>query len=222
MTAFIDHFETYLLAALEKRHKLFAFIGEHTLDLDLDSGKASFDTGQVFPFQVLGTESDNTLTWLWSWAEEQTEMADGLMASSRALRAWGEHENIPEFSTPAVDLNRADGTMISIVASMIISATCFYREPYEGGALFILLFGAPIDGLPAFTRAQLQRQIVDMAARYDFNQRRALRAYFQYAGLPATENEDTLSAELENGERVVAEFARDDKLIRWNGETIDR
>jgi drug/metabolite transporter (DMT)-like permease len=58
------------------------------------------------------------------------------------LRAWGEKEGLQEFTLPSVDLDRADGTMLSLIASEVCKASGYYRDPYEGGALFLLLFAA--------------------------------------------------------------------------------
>ncbi len=219
MTAFIEYFETYLLAALEKQRRFQLLVGDHAFELDLDVGKARFDSRE-YSFQVLGTESDNTLTWLWAWADEQAELSDDLIASARTLKAWGEHEHLHEFTSPSVDLDRADGTMIALIGSMLAGASCYYRDSYEGGALFILLFGVPTAGLPALTRAELRRSLLDTAARYDFNHLRALRSYLRHAGLSFDETAQTLTAELATGERLLTEFNLDGKLILWNGEAL--
>ena len=57
-------------------------------ELDPDAGKLRFN-GLEFPMQVLGTESDNTLIWLWAWADEHTEVPAGLLQSAIELRNWG-------------------------------------------------------------------------------------------------------------------------------------
>ena len=98
MSSIIDHFEKTVFVSLEKQNGLFRRLGEHILDLDLDTGLARFSADAAFPFQLLGTESDNTLTWLWAWAEEQPEVSEDLLRSSRDLKAWGAREAVPEFT----------------------------------------------------------------------------------------------------------------------------
>jgi hypothetical protein len=219
MNDLIDYFERYALVSLEKQARLYSFLGQHVLDLDLDAGTARFND-ITLSFQVLGTESDNALTWLWAWAEEQTEVPDRLLASSGVLKAWGEKERIPDLTLPSLDLNRADGTMLSLIASEVCKASGYYRDPYEGGSLFILLHGVALDDQLVFDRQGLVRQLADLAARYEFNHRNALLSYFSARGIASAEAENAVSAELANGERLIAEFGPRGQLVTINGEAF--
>ncbi|HLA05089.1 MAG TPA: hypothetical protein VJZ16_03795, partial [Syntrophales bacterium] len=128
MSKLTTFFEQYALLALERQEKLAALVNGHTSELDLESGKIIFDNRLELPFQVLGSESDNTLTWLWAWSEEQTEIPEHLLISSLQLKDWGKHEGIEEFTIPSVDLSRADGHVLSLISSQISSASCYYRS----------------------------------------------------------------------------------------------
>ncbi len=219
MSGLKRYIERYALVSLEKQARLFSFLGEHILDLDLDAGTARFNDLAI-PFQVLGTESDNSLTWLWAWADEQTEVQDNLLTSARELKAWGEKEGLSELTLPALDLNRADGTLLALIASEVCRASGYYRDPYEGGTLFLLLYGIALDDQLVFDRKGLVRQLVDLVSRYDFNHRNALQSYFRARGVPAAEAGDTISAELANGERLVAVFDAAGQVRTINGEAL--
>src|SRR5512143_1441503 len=92
---FQAYLERYALLSLEKQDKLESLIGAHLHELDLDAGTIRFDALQ-FPVQVVGTESYNTLTWLWAWADEQAELPANLIQSAVQLRSWGTEADIPE------------------------------------------------------------------------------------------------------------------------------
>jgi hypothetical protein len=145
--------KTYLeksgLISLEKQERLAGLIGDHTVELDLDAGLVRFSGSFEFPFQVLGTESDNTLTWLWAWAEEQTEVPGDLMRAALEMKEWGAQAGVTECTRPSVDLNEADGHVLSLIASEVCRASCYYHDAYEGGGLFLLLFGQAIDRQPS-------------------------------------------------------------------------
>jgi len=127
MNTHTHYLEQYALLSLEKQDKLAFLLGDHTYELDLEAGKIRFNDDREFSFQVLGTESDNTLTWLWAWADEQTEVVpEHLLQASRQLRDWGRHAGIREFISPAVDLDRADGRVLSMIAAELCRASCFY------------------------------------------------------------------------------------------------
>ncbi len=217
---FQKYLEQYALLSLEKQDKLEALIGEHLHELDLDAGVIRFDRFQ-FPMQVIGTESDNTLTWLWAWADEQTELPSHLMQSAIQLRNWGAGEGLSEFTLPSVDLNRADGNAIALVSAEVCRASCFYQDDYEGGAVFLLLFDAMIDGGPSFDRQRLVRRLADLFSRYDLNQRNTLLSYLTAKNLSPVSEGVTVNCELATGERLLAEFDDAGRLMMVNGAAFE-
>jgi hypothetical protein len=212
------HFERCALISLEKNARFLDLAGEHFMELDLDMGTARFTGGQSYAFQVLGTESEHTLSWLWAWAEEQTEMPELLTKASWKMKAWLEQQGLAEYALPSVDLDRADGMMFSIIGTDVCGADCYYREHYEGGALFILLYGTGLYSRPTFTRRELVRTFEDLIDRYDFNHRNALVSYYRQSGIDAKETRETVSATLAGGEHLIAEFEASGRLIAVNGE----
>jgi hypothetical protein len=220
MNSLIGYFEKIALVSLEKQDDLIRRLGEHIVNLDIETGLARFNTEAVFPFQVLGTESDNSLTWLWAWAEEQPEVSEELLRSAREMKALGAREGVTEFSLPSLDLNRADGTMLSLIASQVCAASGYYRDPYDGGTLFILLYGADTNSPPSFDRTGLVRALTDLVSRYDFNHRNALLSYLKMKDLPFSESGDTVNGELAGGERIIAVFDHAGQVITINGEPL--
>ncbi len=212
MSSITEYLEKYALISLEKQEKFVKLVGEHTRELDLDSGMIRFNTELVFPFQVLGTESDNTLTWLWAWSEEQTEIQETLLKSSRALKTWGEREGVHEFVVPAVDLDKTDGRVVSLIAAEVCKASCYYRDPYEGGALYVLIFSRAIDDQQPFDFFGLSRRFSELLSLYDINHKNVLVSYFRMKGLPIAEKDRFVEAELANGETLKAEFDEGGRL----------
>jgi hypothetical protein len=206
MSKLKEHFEQYALLSLEKQDKLARLVGEHLSELDLDAGKVRFGGELEFPFQVLGTESDNTLTWHWAWSAEQAEMPENLMRSAEELRAWGEREGLPEFTEPEIDLSRADGQMISIIASAVGKASCYYRDSYQGGALFLLLFSGAVDSQPGLGLQRLIHHLRELASDYEVNPRKTLLAYLRVKNLSSLESGNKVACRLESGEMLNIEF----------------
>ncbi len=220
MTTLTEQLERYALASLEKQEKLAGLIGEHTVDIDYDSGMARFSGGFEFPFQVLGTESDNTLTWLWAWADEQAGIPGGLLKSALQLRTWGEQNGLREFVIPSVDLDIADGRVISLIAAGAAEAASFYREDYDGGALFLLLFGTAIDRQPAFDAAGLVRHFTELIMLGEFNHRNAILSYLRLKGLPFSDRGTAMDFELESRERMTVEFGTRGTVKKINGTEL--
>ena len=223
MTTLMEHFERSALIALEKQDKLELLLGEHMYEMDLDAGKIRFNDNLEFPFQVLGTESDNTLVWLWAWAEEQTEeIPEELLQASRQLRDWGMREDLKEFSSPSLDLGKIDGHILSMIAVEVCGTSCYFRDVYEGGSAFILLSDKRIDHQPSFDLSRLSRRIMDLVSRYDLNHRNVLNAYLRTKGLSPAERGSVVSCELDSGESLYAEFDENNRLVLLNGEPIKK
>ncbi len=217
---FQTYLERYALLSLEKQDRLDTLIGEHLHELDLDAGVIRFDRYQ-FPMQVIGTESDNSLTWLWAWSDEHTELPANLLQSAIQLRAWGSSEGLFEFTMPSVDLNRADGYAISLISAEVCRASCYYRDSYEGGAVFLLLFDTLIDGGPSFDRQRLVRRLADLLSRYDLNHRNTLLYYLMAKKLSPVTEGTTIGCELESGERLIAGFDEAGRLKTVNGAAFE-
>ncbi len=219
MNSLTYYLEQYGLISLEKQEKLIRVVGEHEKELDYDEGLIRFN-GIECTFQVLGTESDNTITWLWAWAEEQTETPDHLLRASLQMREWGRKTGLSEFTMPSVDLVKADGHVLSVISSAVCDASCYYHDPYEGGGLFILVFGKQIDQGPSFDIKSLSRQFAYLISLHDLNHRNALLSYIHGKGLPLNEEATMVTAELESGETLKAEFDKEGRLKTINGSEL--
>jgi hypothetical protein len=221
MSTLTEYLEKYALISLEKQEKLARLAAGHTVvELDFDAGMLRFSDTLEFRFQVLGTESDNTLNWLWAWADEQAELNSDLLASSLQMKEWGAKVGLPEFTAPSVDLEKADGHVLSMIASEVCAASCYYQDSYDGGALFLLLFGESIDQQPAFDVANLSRQFSNLISLYELNHRNTLVSYLDLKGLPFTEQGTAISWEMESAEHVRAEFDPAGRLQSINGKTL--
>jgi hypothetical protein len=221
MNALTEYLGKYALISLEKQEKLARLIdGQVVVDIDFDAGMLHFSDGPEFRFQVLGTESDNTLNWLWAWAEEQEDLNPYLLTSSLQMKEWGVKAGIPECTIPSVDLEKADGYTLSLIASEVCAASCYYQDSYDGGASFLLLFGGELEQLPGFDVAGLSRQFSNLIALYELNHRNALMSYLRQKSLPFAEQGTTIKFELESAEQVSAEFSPDGVLKSINGRDL--
>ncbi len=221
MNKLTEYLEQYALTSLEKQDKLALLLGDYTYLLDLDAGRIRFNDNFEFSFQVLGTESDNTLIWLWAWADEQTDEVPGdLLKASRDLRDWGLREGVQEFTRPSVDLDKADGHVLSMIASGISRASCYHRDAYEGGSAFLLLYDKLIDAQPFFDLQRLTHRYLDLISRYDVDHRKTLLSYLRIRGLPFSDKGLIIATELDTGERLGAEFDASGRLTKLNNETI--
>lgn len=221
MNALTEYLEKYALISLEKQEKLARLIeGQMVVNVDFDAGRLHFSDGPEFRFQVLGTESDNTLNWLWAWADEQEDINSDLLTSSLHMKEWGAKAGIPECTVPAVDLEKADGHVFSLIASEVCGASCYYQDSYDGGASFLLLFGGELERQPGFDVAGLSRQFTNLMALYELDHRNAVVSYLRSKGLPFTEQGSLIQCVLESAEQMSAEFGPHGVLRSINGRDL--
>ena len=81
------------------------------------------------------------------------------------MRDYGTENVVSELTVPKLDLGRWDGHRLSLIAAGMLDAPGYYRGPYAGGALFVLLEEALVPeplprsvatfatGLPSFIAA---------------------------------------------------------------------
>lgn len=182
-------FETLLLKhaayAYEKQLFLGGVIGERNWFYDLTAGSVRFGDDIAFDMQLLGTEGHNSGTWLWAWANTASQIPPQLLAAAQTVKAYGEQNNVPTLATPQLTLdNLYNGHNLAMVASGVYKANAYYRAPYEGGALFLLIVDTTF---PADMRHPVTR-IAETFPRFIANvllsdQRAALTGYLESHGL---------------------------------------
>ncbi|MCO4770084.1 MAG: hypothetical protein KDA24_08655 [Deltaproteobacteria bacterium] len=189
-------FDRSIGVALDRQSWLANRIGDATWGFDMATGLMRFDdpkTGAVITTacQVLGTESAETETWLWAWANEASGIPTSLIETARALGQVGSERGVPEFSAPSLDLADVDGHTLAVVASAAHAVAGYYRAPYDGGALYVLLSGpelveeAPPPPMIRFVTgwARVNSAVPDQLSE----PRVALAAYAQHLGLETTD-----------------------------------
>jgi hypothetical protein len=141
-------------SSLDRQHFLIDLIGNYAWQTDIGSGQLSFGSQHRWQIQLLATESDASDTWLWAWANTASNIPDHLLHASLALKAYGVQHGIPELTQPELLLDQIDGHTLALLASGICDADAYYRCPYDGGALYVLIMD---DDFPECPDPPLQR-----------------------------------------------------------------
>jgi hypothetical protein len=146
-------FETHAALAREKQYALEEFLGDSgQCRLSIDTGLIHFTDPvnkrlSTFPIQLVGSESAIDHTWLWAWANDPVMRACPieLLRWVKQLQAFGLEQKVAELTTGKLNLGAQvgqpwfNGHFLTLVASGVCSADCYYPIPYDGGVLFVLL-----------------------------------------------------------------------------------
>ncbi|MBB2947436.1 hypothetical protein FB565_007204 [Actinoplanes lutulentus] len=142
MSRFEELFTQHVATAFARQLALADLIGECDWQLDLTEGVATFGEDLRYPVQLLGTESHGDGTWLWAWANTGSNLPAQVVHLSEWLRGYGDYAGVTELTEASFPLERADGARLALIASGL-TGRCYYRGPYDGGAVFFHVEGLP-------------------------------------------------------------------------------
>jgi hypothetical protein len=213
MVTFIDLLEEHAAASLEKQWALADLVGDLDWFVDLDEGTLKFGDQYEFPVQVLGSESYGDGTWLWAWANEESNIPARLLTCANDLRKLGEREGIRELYQEELELDELDGTRIALVAAGICGLGGYYQAPYEGGAVFLLL-ETPLTESPARPNAvRMINVFLQVISALQVDHRRAFSAYVKQKGFSLEATATGLLARSAGGQALMADFDSNGMLL---------
>ena len=112
------------------------------------------------------------------------------------------------------DLGELNGTSIAMLAVGLLKADGYYRAPFPGGALFLLIPDAPAArALNDISPFHVQTRITEALCRVSLDNIPAVGAYLSYKGYALNYRGRTLRAVSPEGEELVLEFDDSDRLI---------
>jgi hypothetical protein len=202
--------------ASERQHALAAALGDGPWRLSLGAGTLSLDGGRfVFPIQFLGTQAEESNTWLWAWANQASNFPPDLLTAANRLRQIGREEGVGELAEPQLGLGSPDGrpwfvgSYLAMAASGLCQADGYYRAPYAGGALFVLLkapqvwAGAPQD---AQRLATVLGELLSTPAGAVLDHKTVVCSYARQNGYQVTDAGEQVTCTGAGGETLVAAF----------------
>lgn len=206
-------FHEYVASSFDKQLYLSELLGEHTWNFNLERGILSFDKRYHFASQILGTESKTNQTWCWAWANKQSHIPEKLLQMSKEVYLWGKRNGVTEFVEGTMPIGAVNGHYLSLIASGLCEADCYYQGPYEDGSLFLLVKDS---GFPKKEDRDVASRISavfpQVISQFELNHKAAYIAYLKYYGLRHTLTESPILTETLEGKTITAEFDGQDRL----------
>lgn len=105
-----------------------------------ETGEFVFSDGGVpklvADFQVVGSVSTISNTWLWSWANPS--VLERVKKDIHVVREFGERHELKELTEGKWEADEVDGWAMTNVTAKLLDAKGAYRCPDENGALFVV------------------------------------------------------------------------------------
>lgn len=191
--------ERYAALAYDKQTDLYEVIGDNGWNADLDAGTISFGSQLVFPVQVLGTFSHASQTWLWAWANAQSDLPERLLSQARQLRAYGEQQGIELLTVSTFAATELDLHSIGAIAAGLFGASAYYLADYGAGIMVLTLKSELIDQVPKNDFARIPSVFPQVITLFELRHRPAFIYYLTQKGYALTEMADSVSATLSPG-----------------------
>ncbi|MBA2480618.1 MAG: hypothetical protein H0V44_08145 [Planctomycetes bacterium] len=204
----------HVVASYHKQLRLQDLVGDREWRFDLPTASLAFGDDLSFSTQVLGTESEATRSWLWSWANEDSGIPPHALKAAAKLRGIGESHGIDELVTPGLSTKAVSCYDLAMVATGLFGAGAYYRGPYDGGAVWLMLTDArlavpqAVDAakvVSLFTQAVMDLPITDHAL--------AFKGYLQWLHWRFANHDSSVVATDPAGHAVTAEFDARHRLV---------
>lgn len=177
-----------VLGVVAGQRRLDMAVGTQDWELDLDGGTIEFTTrrrglmrrrtSEVFRISLLGTVSEQSNSWQWSWANADLVGHSATSAAER-VRSAGLEKGIAELVAPRISLESASAAALAVVATSISGGAAFYRCPYDGGAGFVALLDPLLPSSEGSRVMELVSTVMTATAMVgaEFDHLRAIRSY---------------------------------------------
>lgn len=208
--------ERYGGIAFDKQIDFGEVIGDNNWNVDIGQGIISFGENLTFPMQVLGTFSHSSETWLWAWANAQSNLPENIIRQSLQLKKYGEDNGIELLSLNTFDSSMEDLHLIGMTASGMFEASGYYIADYGQGAMVVTVKSDLIDQAKSDDHLRIFTAFPQLISQLEMNHKNALKNYLTIKGYQVTETENSVQGTL-NGNSVTGEFDDLSRLVNLKG-----
>ena len=196
-------------AAVSRQKKMGELvIGENGWNVDVKNRRIRFGESE-FDCGIIGSESYQSNTWLWGWANTESGVPEICFAPSRRAK-----RNLPEceeFLTGKFMLDEIHTghnlSMITVAASE--KNACYYLCPYDGGAIFVQIEGLPESVFAPISLDELAREFLEIIRSFYCDHKLLAAGFLHQNGYSFEDGGDFISA------------AGGTRTIRFDFEEID-
>lgn len=197
-------FSQHAGTAFAKQLAFADFLGERGWGVDLHTGMVTFGSDLVYPLQLLGSESDGDGSWLWAWANDASNLPKPLLENANQLKNLGEKEGISELVERSFLAKEVNGHMLSMVASGMVSGSCYYRGPYSGGALYFLVRDIPNEIISPVNPERAITVISQVIAQFEVDHQLFVESFLAQQNFNIEQTSGGLTATRDNNSIIIS------------------
>lgn len=208
--------------AWARQDRLADLIGEADGMCDLSAGRLTFGADLDLSIGVLGSFDKAREVWTWSWASERlSSLTDAVLAPARALRTYGDEQDMAQFTQADIPAEENDCRMLSLLAVGHLDKGAYYRHAHGDEADYLVI--EPVPALTCPTDAPRIPQLISEFATTGVASRTAVAAFFRAEGYDVTDDaeQEGTSTEMKARRGEIAfdvRFTRDGRVANISGD----
>lgn len=196
----------HVCLSILKQQAMSSLLGEHSWNVDVTKGEVDFGEGKVFPIQIIGTESEKDGTWLWAWANTQSNLPQNLLMEVNKLRSYGEENQIINLTESEIPLSEQLGHEIGMIASGFCNADAYYHGGIDSGAIVFLIYKTDLPKTFELQPQQIVMTIASVLQNFEVEHRTMVSSFLKQLGYETEETDKSIAGKLSDGMNLVVGF----------------
>ena len=201
--------------AMDKQFDLGEVVGKNSWAVNIRAGQISFGEDMVYAMQVIGSLSHQDQSWMWAWANTDSNLPDSLLVHATQLKQVGEERGIDLLRLPQFKSGKNDLHLIGMIASGMYDASGYYLADYGQGTLLVTIKDERLDQARKEEDQRIVTVIPKLIGMFDMDHRLALTSYLRWKGYAVNDDGRILRA-LRDQHIVTAEFDAQSRMIALN------
>ena len=203
-----------------RQNRLGEFIGKNNWSVQVSKREIKFGWHK-YRIGLIGTESEYSGTWLWGWGHTEDGLPEGFSEPSENVRRL-----LPECSAFNEAKSELDGPLTGHNLSTVTVGTsdrnvCYYRCPYEGGAMFVEIEGLPEKLFRPLTLVEIAHLHADIISSYDCIHKLLAAGMLHQNGYAFTDNGSSITS-ASGGQELRFGFEEADGIVRTSEISLNR
>lgn len=163
--------------AMEKQLFFADVVGKMDWNVDMAKGEIAFGGNYVFPMQILGSFSHSSETWLWGWANSQSNLPEKLLIQANKLREYGDINKIDWLVNGQFEINRNWMHYIGHIALGMFEASGYYLGNFGAGTICLTISAKDIDQKFPNNPLSIFTVFPQLISRYEVNHKESFVNY---------------------------------------------
>ncbi|MDR1291043.1 MAG: hypothetical protein LBK06_07580 [Planctomycetaceae bacterium] len=184
--------EKYGGIATEKQLFFAGIVENLDWGLDLDKGEISFGGSLVFPVQILGSFAHSPETWLWGWANSESDIPENLLEDVQKLKEYGDTHKIDFLTSPQFKITRDFMHYVGLIAIGMFGASGYYLGNYGDGTICLTISSKDIDEKFPNNHLSILTIFPNLILQYETNHKETFMNYLNQKGYEIEKNENEI------------------------------